>query len=367
MNGLDDFARFIRELRQDPQLVARGAAAAGRRVVGYVGNEVPVALIIAGGALPVRLRGTAGAATPGVDRFVESSFAPELRAIAEQWLRGALDHLQAVVFARSDDSGQRLYYYLCELQRRGLCGGPMPLLYDVAGLPREGSFEHTLESTRLLASQLGATPEALPSAIARVRQREELLRAVQARRQLPAPLPGSAASTCGFAAGCDWRPEFDQAALRWLEGAALLPMPRRLLLAGDSPPDDQIHTAIEAAGASVVRELTESQPTGEQTARDPMSAMASLAREFQRRESPAVSMRRDARWLAECARENRADAVLVWLSEQDEALPWEVARQMHSLRDAGIPALLLQRQPWHLSAAVLTQVMHFARSPGEYR
>jgi hypothetical protein len=40
---------------------------------------------------------------------------------------------------------------------------------------------------------------------------------------------------------------------------------------------------------------------------------------------------------------------------------------MHSLRDAGIPALLLQRQPWHLSAAVLTQVMHFARSPGEYR
>jgi len=364
MNGAVDFPQIVRQLREDPQSAARAAAAAGARVAGYVGNAVPVALILASGATPVRVRGSSRATPGGADRFIESSFAPELRAIADQWLRGALDHLDAVVFARSDDSGQRLYYYLCELQRRGQCAGPRPLLFDVAGLPRDASFEHTLESTRLLASQLGASIEALPQALDRVKQREELLRSVRVRRELPAPLPGSAAMAFEYAAACDWRLTFDQAAREWLEGAALLPMPKRVVLAGDPPPDDQLHTAIEAAGASVVLELTESAAIGARTRRDPLGA---IAEDYQGRESPALSMRRSPRWLADQALDHRADAVLVWLSEQNEALPWEIARQMQSLRTAGLPAMLLARQPWHISAAALTQVMHFVRTPGEFR
>src|SRR5689334_2451978 len=117
MNTVDGFSSLVHRLRQDPQDAARSAARAGQRVVGYVGDAIPVALLLASGALPVRLRGTLGADTTGVDGFIESSFTPELRGIANQWLAGALDHLEAVVFARTDDSGQRLYYYLCELQR----------------------------------------------------------------------------------------------------------------------------------------------------------------------------------------------------------------------------------------------------------
>jgi len=364
MNAPEDFSQTLFRLRQDPQAAARSASAAGERVVGYVGNDVPVALLLAARALPVRLRGSNKADTTRADRFLESSFTPELRVIAEQWLQGGFDHLHAVVFARGDDSGQRLYYYLCELQRRGACAGPLPLLFDVASLPRDASFEHTLESTRLLAAQLGAPVEALPPALERVARREELLRSVQARRRLPAPLPGSAAWSLEYAAACDWRVTFDDAAQRWLDAAALLPMPRRVVLAGDPPSDDQLHTAIEAAGASVVLELTQSSPATLRTRRDPLGA---IAEEFQRRELPALAMRRNPRWLADQALDHRADAVLVWLSEQNEALPWEIARQMQSLRTAGIPALLLARQPWQLSAAALTQVMHFVRAPGEFR
>jgi hypothetical protein len=364
MNDTDTFSPGIRALRHDPQAIARQHAAAGGRVVGYVGNDVPVALILAGGALPVRLRGGEQAGTANADRFIESSFAPELRAVADQWLRGALDHLHAVVFARSDDSGQRLYYYLCELQRRGLCAGPRPLLYDVAGLARGASFEHTLESTRQLATELAAPNPALAAALRRVREREDLLLAVQARRQLPAPLSGSTAWALEYAAACDWRDSFDEAAWAWLAASPLLHIPRRVLLAGDPPPDGQLHTAIEAAGASVVLELTESGPGAARNGHDPLAAIAT---EFQGRESPALSMRRDARWLAGRALDCRADAVLVWLSEQNEALPWEISRQLQSLRAAGIPALLLARQPWEISAAVLTQVMHFARTPGDFK
>ena len=354
----------IHALRQDPQQAARTSAATGERIVGYVGNDVPVALILASGAMPVRLRSGTPADTCGVDRFIESSFSPELRAIANQWLQGALDHLQAVIFSRGDDSGQRLYYYLCELQRRGLCSGPRPLLYDVASLVRGPSTEHTRESTRLLADQLGAPVAALPRALERVARRDELMRAVQARRLLPAPLPGSSAWAIEYAAACDWRTDFDDAARRWLDSVPLLPVPKRVLLAGDPPPDEQLHTAIEAAGASVVIELTESQVASPRTQVDPLAA---IAEEFQRRESPALSMRRNARWLADRALDHRADAVLVWLGEHNEALPWEIARQLHSLRAAGIPALLLERQPWNISAAVITQVMHFVRTAGAPR
>ncbi len=364
MTPTPDFTQILRTLRSDPQHAARSRAAAGERVVGYVGNDVPVALILASGALPVRLRAGLPADASGVDRFVESSFAPELRSIANQWLQGAFDHLDAVIFARGDDSGQRLYYYLCELQRRGLCAGPRPLLYDVAGLPRGSSTEHTLESTRLLAEQLGAPVPALAPALERVARREALLATVQARRLLPAPLPGSAAWTFEYACACDWRPSFDDAARGWLEDAPLLPMPRRVLLAGDPPPDEQLHMAIEVAGASVVLELTESACANTASHRDPLAAIAA---EFQRRESPALSMRRNAQWLAERAQECRADAVLVWLSEHDEALPWEIPRQMQSLSVAGIPVLLLERQPWSVPAAVVSQVMHLARTCGVSR
>ena len=94
------------------------------RVIGYIGNDVPVALILAANAIPTRLRGDLRASTHRASEFVESAFLPEMRAIVEQWLAGELDSLHSVVFPRTDDSAQRVYYYLCELQRRRVCGGP---------------------------------------------------------------------------------------------------------------------------------------------------------------------------------------------------------------------------------------------------
>ena len=288
----NEFVQLLDHLRRDPQAGARAAAARGERVVGYVGNDIPVALILAANALPVRLRTPPERDARSADRFVESSFTPALRALAAQWLDGGLDALDAVIFARGDDSGQRLYYYFCELQQRGTCAGPRPLLYDVASLARPCSLEHTLDSTRQLAAQLGTVAHRLEPALQRVRRREDLVHAVRAHRLLPAPLRGSAAWSFDFAAGCDWREAFDDGARQWLDHATLLPMPRRVMLAGDPPPDDQLHLAAEAGGASVVLELTESSRVGERAQRD---AFAAIAHEFQQRESPVLSLRRDAR------------------------------------------------------------------------
>src|SRR5689334_14756372 len=101
-----DALEHARLLIDDPLLAARAAAREGSRVIGHVGNDVPVALILAAGALPLRLRGDSRAGTAQADRYLESAHAPELRAIAEQWLTGALDFIDAVVFPRTDDSAQ---------------------------------------------------------------------------------------------------------------------------------------------------------------------------------------------------------------------------------------------------------------------
>jgi hypothetical protein len=361
MNASTDFARTYTELEQDPQAAARQAAGAGVRVIGHVGDGVPVALLLAAGALPVRLRGRPDADTSRADAFVESSFPTEHRVIASQWLAGDLDHLDAVVFARGDDAGQRLYYYLCELQRRGLCAGPRALLFDGAGLSRAASLEHTRASVRLLANELGADADSLPGALERLAARTRVLDQAREQGRAGEALAGSFIWRLQFIADCDGREDFAERARQWIRQAPRMTAPRRVLLSGDQLPDDRMHLELERVGASVVMELTGSSVATPDSTRDPLDAIADATRCC---ESPALSMRRDARWLADAARAHRIDSAVLWLSEQDEALPWEIARQVRELRADGVPTLLLARQPWRITAATLEQVTSFIQNPG---
>lgn len=351
-----DYLDPAQALLADPLNVARTAARDGKRAIGYIGNDVPVALICAANALPVRLRGDARVSTARADQFLESAHAPEMRAIVEQWLSGELDFIDAVVFPRTDDSAQRIYYYLCELQRRRLCGGPRPLLYDVADIGRPSSTGYTRESTRRLAQELGTREELLAAAIQRVAQRDLLLAEIRARRSAETPLAGSLGWRVNRASAGDWREVFDAATRRWLMAAPGLSGPRRILLAGDPPPDESLHGAIESVGGTVVIELTESVPGETSTQLDIIDA---LADHFHARRNPVREMRANGTWVADSARHARADAVVFWLIEEDEALPWEIVRQMRSVDASGIPTLLLSRQPWRVAGAVLDQVKEF--------
>jgi hypothetical protein len=351
-----DHLQHVQSLLDDPLHVVRAAARAGTRVIGYLGNDTPVAVIAACGALPVRLRGNAGASTARADRFMESAYTPESRAIGEAWLAGELDFIDSVVFPRTDDSAQRLYYYLCELQRRRLCGGPQPLLYDVANIARGTSIEHTRDSTRRLARTLGATDAQLVDAARRVARRASLSMAIKAQRADESPLPGSVAWRLERASDFDWRETFDSATSRWLERAPSLHGPRRILLAGDPPPDASLHQAIEDAGGSVVLELTESVPTPLSTQ---VPLIDALADEHHARLSPVLGMRENPQWVLDQARLVHAHAVVFWLIEQNEALPWEIARQMRSLEAARVATLLLARQPSPVASSSVQQVRGF--------
>ena len=344
---------------QDSLRVASATASAGRRIVGYVGTDIPVELIVAANALPVRLRGNASMATPLADQYLESAFLPETRAIAQQWLNGELDFIDAVVFPRSSDSSQRLYYYLCELQRRKYCSGPVPLLYDLATIARNTSLDHTVNSTLQLATALGVATTELPRALTRVAQRSALLGRMQTLRTQTTPLAGSIAFRVARASECDWSDSFDLALAAWLDKPPTRAAGARILLAGSVPPDERLHLAVEAANGSIVADLFETQHSPSQAPH--RDATVTLAQRHHLAISPAQQMLRSSRWLASQAEKTRAQGVIVWLIEEDEALPWELAAQISALREANIPVLALTRERW-LATDALSKITNFVGS-----
>jgi hypothetical protein len=318
-------------------------------------------LILASGALPVRLSGRADQPALQADRFFERAFMPEIRSIAEQWISGALHFVDAVVLPRGDDSAQRLYYYMCELQRTGQCGGPKPLIHDVAGVDRESSRAHTTAATAALARELGVKGEMTsalgatgdgPGGTRAAAQRRALLARLSDLRSSDVPLSGAVAHRAARASEYVWTAEFRAALGSWLSSNtqydAANPASQttgRILLAGNSPPDERIHTAVEAVGATIVGELTDAKwfPLWE----------SSLAKALARSPDLIVSE----------ARRVRADGVIIWMIEENETLPWELPGQLRALKAANVPVLVLTRQPWLIADETLRAISKFASAP----
>jgi len=354
----NSFLLHVEALLREPLRIARDAAAHGQRVVGYISSGVPTELILAANALPVRLRAAGDAPTPHADEYLESSFVPDARAVVEQWISGALDFMDAVIFTRNEDSSQRLYYYLCELQRTRRCGGPKPILYDIATIARATSIGHTEQSTRTLARNLGASESAIKSAAQFVAVRTALVNEMQSRNVL-----GSLAHRIARASEFDWRMDFDNALRTWLASAQSTLAAPRIVLAGSPPPDDRLHRFVEDAGGTIVGELTEmTAPHVAESVVADHDDLKQLALRYYRIATPAQRMLKTKMWVADEVQARGAHGAILWLIEEDEALPWEAPAQAQALRDAKIPVLVLARQNWRAGADTRQAIQAFVRT-----
>jgi len=356
----------LAQLLEDPMSAAREAAQAGRRVVGYVGPDIPVEIILASGAVPVRLTGNADERTPHADRFVERAFAPEIRSIAEQWATGRLDFLDRLVLPRSDDSAQRLYYYLCELQRQERGNAPAPVIYDTSATERQSSVSHAIAGTLKLARELGAEESALPAAIEEVKQHTLALQEISRRQRSSQPLRGSVAVRLARALNFRWDAQFRQQLRDHASQLPAAPGAKRIVLAGNAAADDRLHWAIENGGGTVVGELTDANWFADRpTTEAPVTSLESLGRRAHARGSLAQRLARSDEILLYTARAVRADAVVVWLIEENSALGWVLPQQLAALTRAGVPSLVLTRQSWIAGAGTLDAIERFCAGLGE--
>lgn len=351
----------IDRLLADPLAEARTLAGAGKRVIGYFGSDVPPELILAADAVPVRLRGIPGSPTPRADRCVEPTFSPESRSIAEQWLNGVYDVLDAVVLPRTDDSAQRLYYYICELQRGGKCGGPRPLLYDLPRIERSSSREHAIDSTRRLARELGTQESALEDAVRRVAERRALLSEIHAARTGDAPLAGSIGHRVLRAADQSWMRPFDLELRGALTGAERRPQAPRIVLIGSKPPDERLHAAAESAGANLVEEIGEAAEPWSHVAED-APTLESIAVRYYEASVRGRNLLRSAEEIRKRLRDLRAAGAIVWMIEEDTGIAWELPSLTRAVEQAGIPVLELARQQWDVTPETIEACARFARS-----
>src|SRR5690606_19257110 len=188
-----------------------------------------------------------GRATPWADQWLEAAFPDWARSLLEDWAAGAFDCFEAVICSRGDDAAQRLYYYVCELQRRGRLAGPRALILDLALVPRESSVRHCRLALARLLDELGISPQELARGIeaANLRRRwyAELLRADTLSGTLLENLTRALLFQDLYE---------DRQGLLPSSGAD---QPRPLLLGGTAPPDDRLHRAVEEAGWTVGAEL----------------------------------------------------------------------------------------------------------------
>jgi len=268
--------------------------------IAHVGPDLPQRLLRATGRHAGPIAFDAERTTPHADRWMESKFAPWAKAILESWAAGEYEAHSHVVFSRGDDSAQRLYYYVCELQRRGALAGPEALILDIAKVPRESSVTHTVRCLRNLAGKLDVTPE-----------------------QLGAVGPGDAKTA---------------------EEAAS----PACLLTGTPPPDRRLHEAVEGAGFSAIG------PTLPQSwclLDDPIdrslgNPFETLARQIHAAPNgPRAFGDSGARLLGQIETHGAVAAIL-WQIEEDEAQAWHLPAQRAALDSAGLPSLVLTRRDW---------------------
>ncbi len=286
-------------------------------MIAIAGPNLPHEVLLAAGCHAGPVRFDLDRPTPKAEQWLESKFAPWSPMVLQAWADGAYDHLESVLFSRAEDTSQRLYYYVCELQRLGHISGPKPRILDIAKIPRDASLALTSDKVRALITELGVENLALENAI--VAQNK-------ARSAIPV-------QTAGIAC----------------------------MVAGSAPPDHRLHNVISAAGfVPVGRTLAEDwadlgEPVDEGTD-DPAAA---IARQIHARVRGSRSFADPAKLLKADIARCQAGAVILWRIEEDEAQSWHLPAERRALEELNIPALVLTRRDWLARDGAAEEISQF--------
>lgn len=343
----------------DRALAARDWSAAGRPVAGYVGADVPVEVLSAGGFLPVRLTGDPTADSTAGDRYLGRGLDPVARSVLSRLLDGAYGQLDALVVSRDCEASLRLFYAVRELHRvePGI-GVPPVHLVDVLHLPHRTTTRYVLAKVRQLRAQVErwagrpVTDDDLAAAVAAHDRVRTLLGEMTAPRKVsPARLSGAQALAV-VAATTTLPPE--QAVrlleeLRDLAGALPEVSGTRVFLTGSSHDTPGVYEALEAAGLLVVGEdhdwgdLLHHRLVAPPA--DPALLELALAERYQHNGPTAAraSIGQRAAHTAAAARRCGADALLSYVRVHDDAPRWDHRAQQEA---AGLPSATLEHQPY---------------------
>ena len=345
--------RQLHAAYSDRSAEAKLARQRGKSIVGYVGNTVPVELIMAAGCYPLRLAPVSGD-TGTADRYIETFADLDTRLIVELFMAGELDFLSLLIIPRSTESYHKLYLSLRELKRVGASrGGPEITLYEILHTQQGSSRDYGLARTRELAQRLSAIGAAavddgsLRDALTATNQTRSLLAKLQqVRRGAENPPSGYEAQVVAVAASFVEPHVYNRLLADWL-GDAVWPTGKgpRLLVQGCPLDHAYLHEAVDQAGGRVVAE------DGDWGARQAAPLIADgndpLAAIFEHYYAgvPCPRLFPHAlanRWFSETLQAGGIDGVIFYLPTPEDTYGWDFPNQRAAVEAAGLPWILIR-------------------------
>ncbi len=329
----------------------------GRPVIGYFCPYIPPELILAAGALPLRLRGAGSEDTSPADVYMSGRTCTYVRHVMSLVLEGEYDFLDGEISLNTCDHVRRasdVFVKKSGLRFHGFLSVPR--------VRREAMFPAYHEELRRLAGELAehlgaeVSDDSLRQAIAVYNGLRERLRSIEAlQRQDPPRLSGAESLAIHVASQVMPPEEFIDLAdelLAELAERPVLPRPRaRLLLIGAELDEPAYVAALESTGALVVadrlcfgaRSVLDPIDPG---AADPLEAIARAC--FFRPSCARMIGDFPARWAAvrELARSSRAEGIV--FARIVFCDPWGADLHNFNLRTANeadaLPLLALSRE-----------------------
>jgi hypothetical protein len=354
----------IEGVRVLAERLAREHAEKGGKVVGYVTPCVPAELISAAGLYPIMLSAGTETSTTLGDRVMEDLFDTTIRGIFERLLKGEFDYLSAIVLPRANDSAHRLYYYLCELQRRGEAKLPPILLCDVVMTPDEPTRQYSIAALGRLwveLKALGKSDATEADILGRMAMWNALVAPVQQlcgkRRANSGPLPSAAHILAVIAAlrmlpeeavptGPEWYSTLNDGTR--LAGA-------RVIICGSPQGDAGLHGLVEAAGGVVAGDYHANGDLCVHPMYDLHKRLPPLEVLADRLRADLAASRRfldTGPHIADFARACGAKLAIFSYLPEEEALTWDYPEQKAALEAVGVRVLRLagQARPFDVDA-----------------
>lgn len=265
MTSAQDAHRTLCRTVEEPYERARRWQAEGGLLVGYVGEDAPLELVDAVGALPVRLVARPEADRSAAGELLSGSVDPATVAI----LADLLDRVivpDLVLVTHECDASLQLYYTLRELARIGRAPGRTDVaLVDVLHERRRTTTAYVTEQLRLLTGRLevltsvAVTPATLARAVeCRAALAQEL--AAVGERQRAGELPGAIALRYRLAASLLPPEEAVDLLAAVRDGGVEPPAGRPVLLTGSDHGTPDVYDRLAEAGWNVMAD--EALPVG---------------------------------------------------------------------------------------------------------
>jgi benzoyl-CoA reductase/2-hydroxyglutaryl-CoA dehydratase subunit BcrC/BadD/HgdB len=369
---------------QQRDLAAKEWKERGGKVVGYFCNSVPEEMLLAAGLFPLRISGDPWGGTELADKYTEPSYQPDVRSMFNMLLSGRYDFLDFLIIPNSRDAILGLYYHMGRVQQLDpALKLPEVYLFDIprtrfwlSGLymrDRVRELKRKLEEW----SEKKISNESLSRAIAIGNENKMLLKKVAALRATEPPrISGVEALQIIGSSMFMLKEEHNKLLRQFLEGAGELPAKDGVRLFVEGSPIDnlQFYELVESSNTTIVGE---DNCWGNRYSDDPidlsLDPLEAIAERYHLK-SPCFRMHLMDERVKYCLRsavEAKAQGVLFFFLEWDNAPAWEYPDQKKALEEKGISTICFEMQNYLLSDTdkkqIKTSIERFIEAIGRQR